>query len=62
MKSVADKLKKIGAHTYLIFAKTAELVHSKGNRAVRSNKKGRLPGYPAHKQGDRAIQPLLQWQ
>ncbi len=24
MKSVADKLKKIGAHTYLIFAKTAE--------------------------------------
>jgi hypothetical protein len=54
MKSVADKLKKIGAHTYLIFAKTADSFTQKETELFAAIKKD---GYPVILLTNREIEP-----
>jgi DNA-directed RNA polymerase subunit RPC12/RpoP len=54
MKSVADKLKKIGAHTYLIFAKTAESFTQKEIELFAATRK---EGYPVILFTNKEIEP-----
>jgi hypothetical protein len=54
MKAVADKLKKIGAHTYLIFAKTAEAFTQKEIELFDATKK---QGYPVILFTNKEIEP-----
>jgi hypothetical protein len=54
MKAVADKLKKIGAHTYLIFAKTAESFTQKEMELFEATKK---QGYPVILFTNKEIEP-----
>jgi hypothetical protein len=68
MKTVADKLKKIGAHTYLIFAKTAESFTQKeldlfeatkeqGYRIILLTNKEIEPYHPYYESNDREQLP-----
>ena len=54
MKAVADKLKTIGAHTYLIFAKTAEAFTQKEMELFEATKK---QGYPVILFTNKEIEP-----